>query len=117
MRSSVAETARAFGEETQVAKLAGMFPGVMRVRIPVKVERMHGLAMEQEPVVIEFGTPREVLFTSETPFDFNEKIRLRTADGVFDAAASVVAMQIGRSGSAVAVRFDGEVANWIIKPD
>ena len=70
----------------------------------------------QEQAVIEFGTAREVLFTSTLPLEFDDRLRLVNSDGSLDARATVVAVRYHGGRKAVAARFDGEVGNWIIKP-
>ena len=69
-----------------------------------------------ESTVIEFGTPREVLFACATPLEFADIVRLRNSDGSLDVNVSVVAVQYDRGKTVVAARFQGEVPNWIVKP-
>ena len=69
-----------------------------------------------ENTVIEFGTPQEVLFSSQLPLEFEDKVRLMNQDGSFNAEAKVVAVQFEGGNMAVAARFTGNVSNWIIKP-
>ena len=68
-----------------------------------------------ESTVIEFGTPREVLFACNTPLEFADVLRLRNSDGSLDIEASVVAVQYHPGKTVVAARFRGEVPNWIVK--
>jgi hypothetical protein len=100
-----------------VAKLAKFFPNVTPVRIPVRLTRVgsQGSAFT-ENTVIEFGTPREVLFASGLPLEFADTLRLENSDGSLNAEACVVALQYHGGSTAVAARFSGEVANWIVKP-
>ncbi len=103
--------------ETSVAKLAKFFPNVTPVRIPVKLTRVAGQGSGfSEDTVIEFGTPREVLFASTLPLEFADLLRVENADGSLSAEASVVALQYHGAGTAVAARFTADVANWIVKP-
>lgn len=103
--------------ETSVARLARFFPHVTPVRIPVKLTRVAGQGSGfSEDTVIEFGTPREVLFASTLPLEFADLLRLENADGSLHAEASVVALQYYGAGTAVAARFTSDVANWIVKP-
>jgi len=121
-----------------VSRLAGFFPGAIKMRLPVQVTvvgesngngrvsqapmnrlMMAAVPVHEEPAentVIEFGTPREVLFASQLPLDFEDKVRLKNQDGSFNAEAKVVAVQFEGGNMAVAARFTGEVSNWIIKP-
>ncbi len=68
-----------------------------------------------ESIVIEFGTPREVLFACSTPLEFADDLRLRTSDGTLDVEVSVVAVQYHPGQTIVAARFKKEVPNWIVK--
>lgn len=108
--------ARSF-RESSVARLAKFFPEVTPVRIPVRLTRVGGEGQPfSENTVIEFGTPREVLFASTLPLEFADTLRLENSDGSLTAEASVVALQYHGAGTAVAARFTGEVTNWIVKP-
>jgi len=103
-------------QESSTAKLARFFPDATPVRIPVQLTR---LASESnafsESTVIEFGTPREVLFACTLRLEFADRLRLRNADGSLDAEACVVAVQYNSGNTAVAARFAQPVANWIVK--
>lgn len=110
------KTASLAAEDSCVAKLAQFFPEAMRVRIPVRVSRAReNPATVAENTVIEFGTPREVLFASSLPLDFEDRIHLENADGSLSVEAEVVAMQLHQGKTAVAARFSRSVTNWIIK--
>ncbi|HTW59870.1 MAG TPA: hypothetical protein VMD99_17210 [Terriglobales bacterium] len=115
---------------SMVAGLARFFPEASPVRIPVQLARtIHAEAMEPgtlsseasratnftESTVIEFGTPREVLFACHTPLEFADVLRLRNSDGSLDEEASVVAVQYQPGQTIVAARFLREVPNWIVK--
>jgi hypothetical protein len=101
-----------------VAALARFFPDATSMRIPVQLARM--LEPGQPPnfsesTVIEFGTPREVLFACKTPLEFADVLRVRTADGSLDEEAHVVAVQYHPGKTLVAARFNRDVPNWIVK--
>jgi hypothetical protein len=114
---SEAEVAAVLSDLTCVEKLAQLFPGVSPVRIPVCVTTVvTGRRRLQERTVIEFGTAHEVLFASTLPLEFEDQVRLVNSDGSLDASATVVAVRYHGGRKAVAVRFVGEVGNWIIKP-
>ena len=90
------------------------------MRIPVQLARTlesgdSANANFTESTVIEFGTPREVLFACKTPLEFADVLRLRNSDGSLDVEASVVAVQYHPGNTVVAARFKGEVPNWIVK--
>jgi hypothetical protein len=107
----------AVADLTCVEKLAQLFPSVSPVRIPVRVTAvsLNGRRRLQEQSVIEFGTAHEVLFSSTLPLEFEDQVRLENSDGSLDTRATVVAVRYHGEGKAVAVRFVGEVGNWIIK--
>src|SRR5208337_5464528 len=97
---------------------AELFPAALPVRLPVRVTTMSaGRRRLQEQTVIEFGTPQEVLFASTLPLEFADRLRLRNSDGTLDTEACVVALQYNGGRTAVAARFTGEVANWIVKAE
>jgi hypothetical protein len=103
--------------ESSTAKLAKFFPDATPVRIPVRLSRATGEGGDSsESTIIEFGTPREVLFVSTLPLEFADMLRLQNSDGTLDAEACVVALQYNTGRTAVAARFTHEVANWIVKP-
>lgn len=103
-------------KESSVAKLAKFFPDVTPVRIPIRLTRLASQGSSfSENTVIEFGTPREVLFASSLPLEFADILRIENSDGSLQAEASVVALQYHGRGTAVAARFTAEVANWIVK--
>ncbi len=98
-------------------KLAHLFPQASPVRIGVCVSTVTAEPRRlQEQTVVEFGTAREVLFSSTLPLEFEDRVRLVNSDGSFHAQATVVAVRYHGGRKAVAARFVGEVANWIIKP-
>lgn len=116
-----AATARAAQHATPVAGLARFFPEASPVRMPVQLARVTpgsdpAAAPFSEGVVIEFGTPREVLFECSTPLEFGDEVRLRNSDGSLDVTGSVVAVQYHTGKTVIAARFRGEVPNWIVKP-
>ncbi|HUS19587.1 MAG TPA: hypothetical protein VMZ25_08045 [Terriglobales bacterium] len=116
----MAKTDRTTNEDTAVNRLAEFFPTAVRIRIPVSVTASRktgsvGKSASCEETTIEFGTAKEVLFTSALPLEFNDTVRLKNPDGSFEAQGSVVAVQLGSPRTAVAVRFNEKVQNWIIQ--
>ena len=110
-------------QASKVADLARFFPDATPVRIPVQFSRKCNSEADQpssrgvqESTIIEFGTPREVLFACATPLEFADLLHLSNSDGSLDAEASVVAVQYHPGTTAVAARFINSVPNWIIKP-
>jgi hypothetical protein len=103
--------------ETCVEKLAQLFPNVSPMRIPVRITHSGPAGRRlQEQTVIEFGTAREVIFSSSLPLEFEDRLQLLNSDRSLDARATVVAVRYHEGRKAVAARFLGEVGNWIIKP-
>lgn len=103
--------------DSPTARLAKFFPEATPVRIPVQLSRPGNPEPGfTENTVIEFGTPREVLFASTLPLEFADLLRLRNSDGTLDAEACVVAVQYNTGRTAVAARFTRQVPNWIVKP-
>ena len=98
-----------------MGQLAKLVPGACPVRVPVRVTVKRDSEMS-EKTVIEFGTPREVLFASSLSLEFADEVWLENSDGSFKAQARVVAAQYHVGKLAVAARFCRDVSNWIIKP-
>jgi hypothetical protein len=108
-------------QTSPVADLARFFPEATPVRIPVQLTRggangnqANGSSLH-ESTVIEFGTPREVLFSCTTPLEFGDLLRVRNSDDSLDTEASVVAVQYHPNATIVAARFVNPVPNWIVK--
>ena len=131
-------------EHSIVSRLAKFFPGATPVRIPIKLSRTNGdgdgggnnhahananggpSARQHEndsnndrvfiqDTVIEFGTPREVLFAVDRPLEFADRVLVESKDAALHAEASVVAVQYRPEKTVVAVRFLKQVPNWIVK--
>ena len=120
MAHPASATARSPHDAGNVAGLARFFPEATPVRIPVHLARALGSSDSaagafEESTIIEFGTPREVLFSCTTPLEFADVIHLRNSDGSLDTEASVVAVQYHPRGTVIAARFLKEVPNWIVK--
>ncbi len=100
-----------------VQRLAQFFPDAAPVRIPVRVT---GKTISGKPfserTTIEFGTAREVIFGSHLPLEFADTLRLENTDGSLSEDVSVVAIHyFDGNTTAIAARFKGDVANWIVK--
>jgi len=97
-------------------ELARFFPGILQVRIPVRVFKGRSVKSAlAEQTMIEFGTAEEVLFVSSLPLDFEDIVRIKTVDGPLDITAKVVAMHFSHDKMGIAAQFAEEVPNWIIK--
>jgi hypothetical protein len=113
-------TSRNGQNSSKVGGLARFFPESTPVRIPVQLARIAHAGDSTavsftESTVIEFGTPREVLFSCRVALEFADTVRLRNADGSLDIEASVVAVQYHPGQTIVAARFSKDVPNWIVK--
>lgn len=98
--------------------LARFFPDATAMRVPVQIARIVESGQSPnftESTVLEFGTPREVLFACNTPLEFADMLRLKNSDGSLDVEVSVVAVQYHPGKTLVAARFRGDVPNWIVK--
>jgi hypothetical protein len=87
------------------------------VKVPVRIsgKTISGKAFS-EKTVVEFGTPRELIFGSHLPLEFADTLRVETDDGSLNSDVSVVAIHyFDGNTTAVAARFTGDVANWIVK--
>lgn len=99
-----------------VGRLAKFFPLATPVRIPIKLSRSNGGETSFfQDTVIEFGTPREVLFALDRPLEFADRVLVENSDGSLRAEASVVAVQYHPERTVVAARFLKDVPNWIVK--
>jgi hypothetical protein len=124
-------TARALAPDI-VSRLARFFPEATPVRIPIKLSRSNrngntngngngdSTAHENgnlflQNTIIEFGTPREILFVVDHPLEFADRVLVESTDGSLHAEASVVAVQYHPERTVVAVRFLKHVPNWIVK--
>jgi hypothetical protein len=130
-------TARAL-EFDFAGRLARFFPDATPVRIPVRVSRAnqqensgggdinrnYGNNKAKTPqnpwhplqeTVIEFGTPREILFVVAQRLEFADHVLVESKDGALRAEASVVAVQYHPERTVVAARFLKPVPNWIVK--
>ena len=120
MAEQATAPSRSVQGNSSVASLARFFPESTPVRIPIQLARCSGEPAVPgdfaESTVIEFGTPREVLFACTTPLEFADVIRLRNSDGSLNIEAAVVAVQYHPGKIVVAARFLSEVSNWIVKP-
>ena len=73
-----AEAATSLEGQSCVEKLAHLFPHASPVRIAVCVSTVAAEPRQlQEQTVVEFGTAREVLFSSALPLEFEDRVRLQ----------------------------------------
>jgi len=109
-----------------VHRLAQFFPEATPVRIPIRLSRANNVENGDakaglvswsplQETVIEFGTPREVLFLVRQPLEFADVVLVESKDGALRAEASVVAVQYHPDRAVVAARFLKYVPNWIVK--
>jgi hypothetical protein len=99
-----------------VAELARLFPGIVPLRIPVLISKGDS-ARAAEQTTIEFGTAEECLFVCGLPLEFEDLVRVRTANGNLDSTAKIVAMRLHDDKMAFAARFTEDVTNWIVRAE
>jgi len=119
LAQQAAAAGRAMYDGSAVAALARFFPEATSMRVPVQLARVveQGQTPDfSESTVIEFGTPREVLFACKTPLEFADDLQLRNSDGSLNEEVRVVAVQYHPGKTLVAARFKRDVPNWIVKP-
>ena len=77
MAHQATATARYGQNSSPISGLARFFPDATAMRMPVQLARVVEAAAADfsESTVIEFGTPREVLFACKTPLDFGDVLR------------------------------------------
>ncbi len=131
MPNQASATVRAL-ESDCVSRLARFFPDATPVRIPIHLSRAHENGDDRDSAngnhgahkhpwhqlqdtVIEFGTPREVLFVVTHPVEFADRVLIESRDGSLSAEASVVAVQYYAERTVVGARFLQPVPNWIVK--
>lgn len=100
---------------SELERLAQFFPEGTRVKVPVQVTRLPLGSSESMDTLLEYGTPREVIFRCAVPMEFGDRVRLTNRDGSLDTEAEITAVQTGISETLVAARFVREIPNWIIK--
>ena len=125
MPNQASAPARAL-ESDIVNRLAQFFPEATRVRIPIRLSRANSVENGNaragvitwsplQETVIEFGTPKEVLFLVRQPLEFADVVLVESKDGALRAEASVVAVQYHPDRTVIAARFLKYVPNWIVK--
>jgi len=100
-----------------VAELARFFPGIVPLRIPVLILKGDPARAAAEQTTIEFGTAEECLFVCGLPLEFEDLVRIRTAEGTLNNMAKIVAMRLHDDKMAFAARFTEEVTNWIVRAE
>ncbi|MFZ0477600.1 MAG: hypothetical protein WAL71_00510 [Terriglobales bacterium] len=109
-----------------VSRLAKFFPGATAVRIPIQISGSNRPDSEDgkatgsrwcpiEETIIEFGTPREILFLAKHRLEFADVVLVESEDGLLRAETSVVAAQYYPERTVIAARFLKDVPNWIVK--
>lgn len=99
-----------------VAELARFFPGIVPLRISVLISKGDS-ARAAEQTTIEFGTAEECLFVCGLPLEFEDLVRVRTADGSLDSTAKIVAMRFQGDKMAFAARFLDDVTDWTVRAE
>jgi hypothetical protein len=93
-------------EQNCAEQLARFFPRAKAVRIPVQVTALRGGRTRlSEATVVEFGGRDHAIFLSTLPLEFDDHVRLETAQAGHATDATVVALQYHEGRKAVAVSF------------
>lgn len=100
-----------------VAELARFFPGIVPLRIPVLIFKGDSARAAAEQTMIEFGTAEECLFVCGLPLEFEDLVHVRTANGMLDSTAKIVAMRLHDDKMAFAARFTEDATNWIVRAE
>ena len=100
-----------------VAELARFFPGIVPLRIPVLISKGDSARAAAEQTTIEFGTAEECLFVCGLPLEFEDLVRIRTAEGTLNNMAKIVAMRLHDDKMAFAARFLDDVTGWIVRAE
>jgi hypothetical protein len=104
-------------ERSCAEQLAGFFPKLSAVRIPIRVSPLRpGPARLQEATVVEYGAEEFAIFLSTLPLEFDDRVRLARDGGGRSAEAAVIALQYHAGRKAVAVRFLGGPCDWMMQP-
>ncbi|HXM96229.1 MAG TPA: hypothetical protein VOA64_18570 [Candidatus Dormibacteraeota bacterium] len=102
---------------TEVActeQLAQFFPGAFAVQIPVEVTALRGGSIKlREATVVEFGTAEHAIFISTLPLEFDDRVRVETAQKRSVTDAVVVAVQYLETRKAVAIKFSRGPCRWM----
>ena len=102
-----------------IVRLATEHPRLCHARIHGELHKLSRTVGKTnsffQETVIEYGTQREVLFATDRPLEFADRVLLENADGSLHAEASVVAVQYHPERTVVAARFLKDVPNWIVK--
>lgn len=104
-------------EESCAERLAGFFPGVQSVRIPVQVTALRGGSTRlREAVVLEFAALHHAIFLTGLPLEFDDRVRLEGSRKGYTTDAVVVAVQYHDGRKAIAVKLLRGPCNWMMQP-
>jgi diaminopimelate epimerase len=98
-------------------QLARFFPEVERVQVrAVLTPLRNSPGTVRETVLLEFASQEKAIFGTTLPLEFEDRVRLKHADGSGALAARVVAVQYHEGQKAVAVQFVSGQRAWVKKP-
>jgi hypothetical protein len=97
-------------------QLARFFPEAEAVHIRAIVTPLRNGSKVRETVLVEFASSEKAIFGSTLPLEFNDRVRLKNAEGSGEAVARVVAVQYHDGHQAVAVQFVNGQCSWVKRP-
>jgi len=97
-------------------QLARFFPELQAVELRAMLAPLSASAGRlREAVLIEFAGAGRVIFRSNLPLEFNDRVRLEQTGGQGNAAGTVVALQYHDGQKAVAVQLAEGAGTWVKK--
>jgi NAD(P)H-hydrate repair Nnr-like enzyme with NAD(P)H-hydrate epimerase domain len=98
-------------------RLARFFPDTQPVQVRAVLTPLRsGTGKLREPVLLEFASAGKVIFSSELPLEFDDRVRLTDTAGGNGCDATVVAVQYHDGHKAVALQFAGGQGWWVKRP-
>jgi hypothetical protein len=98
-------------------QLARFFPDAKPVQIPVVVTPLRNGAGEfREPVLVEFASAENMIFSTTLVLEFADHVRLQLAEGSGQSDATVVAVQYHKGRKVIAVQFAEGQRGWVTRP-
>jgi len=74
-----------------------------------------GADQVRESVVVEFASAEKAIFSSRSPLEFDDRVRISDARGNAECVAAVIAVQYHDGSKAVAVQFADKQIFWVKK--
>jgi hypothetical protein len=101
---------------TCTEQLARFFPDARPFQVRAVITPMRaGADQVRESVVVEFASAEKAIFSSRSPLEFDDRVRISDAKGNAECVAAVVAVQYHDGRKAVAVQFADKQIFWVKK--